>query len=59
MSLESYCNNAHIYTSNQSVIAAIKINQERESDRQDFVKIACGNVAYESSDIEMVSLEAI
>ena len=46
------CSHLHI----QSI--SYSSNQERENDRQDFVKIACGNLAYESSDIEMVSLEA-
>ena len=46
------CSHLHIQSISYSGI------QERESDRYDFVNIECGNLAYESSDIEMVSLEA-
>ena len=46
------CSHLHIQSTSYSGI------QEQESDRHDFVNIECGNLAYESSDIEMVSLEA-
>ena len=46
------CSHLHI----QSII--FSNIQERENDTNDFVSKECGNIAYESSDIEMDSLEA-
>ena len=46
------CSHLHIQSITYSNI------QEQENDSNDFVSIECGNLAYESSDIEMDSLEA-
>ena len=46
------CSHLHIQSITYSNI------QERENDSNDFVSNECGNLAYESSDIEMDSLEA-
>ena len=45
------CSHLHIQSNTYSNI------QERENYSNDFVSIECGNIAYESSDIEMDSLE--
>ena len=45
------CSHLHIQSMTYSSI------QERDNGRNDFVSNECGNVAYESSDIEMDSLE--